>query len=60
MEFRWVVFLVLWTTFSGPILARPSVNHRAEVRVEQDPVVHEQSPTEAISPPLSCQPNGLP
>lgn len=25
MEFRWLIFLTLWTVFSGPILARPSL-----------------------------------
>jgi hypothetical protein len=23
MEFRWLIFLTLWTMLSGPILARP-------------------------------------
>ena len=25
MEFRWLVFLTLWTLLSGPVLARPIV-----------------------------------
>jgi len=25
MEFRWIVFLVLWTLLTGPIMARPSL-----------------------------------
>jgi hypothetical protein len=24
MEFRWIIFLVLWTVIAGPIFARPS------------------------------------
>ena len=25
MEFRWLVFLTLWTLLSGPVLARPII-----------------------------------
>ena len=24
MEFRWIIFLTLWTTLSGPMLVRPN------------------------------------
>jgi hypothetical protein len=24
MEFRWIIFLVLWTLLTGPIMARPT------------------------------------
>ncbi len=26
MEFRWIIFLVLWTVFAGPILSRPNLS----------------------------------
>lgn len=40
MEFRWIVFLTLWTAFSGPVLARPgwflhSENATAKVAPEK-------------------------
>lgn len=30
MDFRWIVFLTLWTVFSGPVLARPGFLSRTE------------------------------
>jgi hypothetical protein len=29
MEFRWIVFLTLWTAFSGPVLARPGIQAKS-------------------------------
>jgi hypothetical protein len=28
MEFRWLIFLTLWTALSGPVLARPALKTR--------------------------------
>ena len=35
MEFRWIVFLVLWTVIAGPVFARPNPHGAFAQRLPQ-------------------------
>jgi len=37
MEFRWLVFLTLWTALSGPVLSQPATAARRPAPIHVDP-----------------------
>ena len=50
MEFRWIVFLTVWTTLSGPMLVRPSLGG----------ALGPHNPTaKRPAPAVSAKPDGL-
>jgi hypothetical protein len=56
MQFRWIVFLALWTALSGPILARPGAGEHANARQFRSEPTHQSGIRESKSPSVSCHP----